>query len=96
MITGRTLFTVMVSVVSVAGLLDAQGLGGFIKDRAKERVKQKIAECIATISSASGRRKTRGREVKITEAPETPTQAAPPRPVWHQQHRRRSPEKARG
>jgi outer membrane protein OmpA-like peptidoglycan-associated protein len=55
----------------------AQGLGGFIKQRAKERIEQKIAECIATDLQCINRAKDEGRDVKITEAPEPQTAAQP-------------------
>ena len=54
----------------------AQTLGGFIRDRAKERLKQKIAECIATDLECIRRAKAAGQEVKIKEE-EAPSTAAP-------------------
>lgn len=47
----------------------AQTLGGFIKDRAKERLKHKIAECIATDLACIRKAKEAGQEVRIKEAP---------------------------
>ncbi|HUF23810.1 MAG TPA: OmpA family protein [Vicinamibacterales bacterium] len=54
---------------AVAPAADAQTLGGFIKDRAKDRLKQKIAECIATDLSCIRKAKEAGQEVKIKDAP---------------------------
>lgn len=48
---------------------DAQSLGGFIRDRAKDRLKQKIAECIATDLECIRKAKAAGQEVKIKDAP---------------------------
>jgi hypothetical protein len=56
----------------------AQSLGGFIKDRAKERMKQKIAECIATDLECIRKAKAAGQEVKITEPSHETPQAPQP------------------
>lgn len=55
---------------------DAQTLGGFIKDRAKDRLKQKIAECIATDLACIRKAKEAGQEVKIKDAPPAAATAA--------------------
>ena len=59
----------------------AQGLGGFIKDRAKERMKQKVAECIATDLECIRKAKAAGQEVKITGEPARETPPIPPPPA---------------
>ena len=55
----------------------AQGLGSFIKDRAKERMKGKIAECIATDLECIRKAREAGQEVKIKDAEPAETTAVP-------------------
>ena len=69
--------TCLLITLAVAVPSFAQGLGGFIRDRAKERVKQKIAECIATDLECIRRAQAAGQEVKISQpaAPAAPATA---------------------
>src|SRR5688500_19868416 len=69
--TGALLLT-----FAVVPSAEAQSLGGFIKERAKERAKQKIAECIATDLACIRKAKADGQEVKIKDAPPAPAGAA--------------------
>ena len=69
---------VLVTGLACSAPAFAQGLGGFIKDRAKERLKQKIAECIATDLECIRRAKAAGQEVKVTEPPPAAAPASQP------------------
>ena len=78
--------TNVLGCVAVAGVLafacvvpaNAPGLGGFIKQRAKERVERKIVECIATDLECIRRAKADNNEVKVVEpAVETPAAEKP-------------------
>ena len=78
--------TNVLGCVAVAGVLafacavpaKAQGLGGFIKQRAKERVERKIVECIATDLECIKRAKADNNDVKVVEpAAETPAAEKP-------------------
>lgn len=57
----------LLTIVSISS--SAQGIGGFIKQRVKERVEQKIAECIATDLQCIDKAKAEGREVKVIQPP---------------------------
>ena len=74
MIIAQRVAAVSFLVLSIAVPSRAQGLGGFIKQRVKDRAQQKIAECIATDVECIKKAKTEGKEVKIKEEP---PQAAP-------------------
>jgi OmpA-OmpF porin, OOP family len=64
-IAAACLLTLTVTVPSIG-----QGLGSFVKDRLKDRAKQKIAECIATDLECIRKARAAGQEVKIKEEPE--------------------------
>jgi outer membrane protein OmpA-like peptidoglycan-associated protein len=69
MITSRILTVAFLLVPWFVPPAHAQGLGGFIKQRAKERVERKIAECIATDLACIEKAKAEGKEVTVKEAP---------------------------
>lgn len=69
MIGARTLTGALLLAVVSAPVASAQSMGGFIKERAKDRLKQKIAECIATDLACITKAKKEGQEVKIKDAP---------------------------
>ena len=71
--TIRRTVAVFLITVACSSFTSAQSLGTFIRDRAKERAKEKIAECIATDLECIRRAKAAGQEVKIKEA-EAPAQ----------------------
>lgn len=68
----RLASALFLSILTSTIAADAQSLGGFIKQKAKERVAQKIAECIATDLACINKAKSEGSEVKIIEAPPAP------------------------
>ena len=67
MITSRMLTVAFLLVPAFVLPANAQR-GGFIKQRAKERVERKIAECIATDLACLEKAKAEGKEVTIKEA----------------------------
>ena len=71
--------TALLVVISASS--SAQGIGGFIKQRAKERIEQKIAECIATDLQCIEKAKAEGREVKVTQPPPSAEPAATDSPA---------------
>lgn len=72
----RVSFLATTSLVIVSVSLSAQGIGGFIKQRVKERVERKIAECIATDLQCIEKAKAEGHEVKIIQPPPSAEPAA--------------------
>lgn len=66
----RTVTGALLLSIVIAPAAQAQSLGGFIRNRAKERLKEKIAECIATDLACIKKAKEAGQEVRIKEAPE--------------------------
>jgi OOP family OmpA-OmpF porin len=70
--------------VCVASPAGAQGIGGFIKQKAKERVERKIVECIETDLTCINKAKADGNDVKTKPAPTPPpppAASAAPAPV---------------
>ncbi|MBC7791112.1 MAG: OmpA family protein [Anaerolineae bacterium] len=51
-------------------------IGGFIKRKAKERIEQKIVECLATDLECIRKAKAEGKDVKVKEGSEAATDAA--------------------
>src|SRR3954464_559222 len=56
----------------VASPVGAQGIGGFIKQKAKEHVERKIVECIDTDLACINKAKADGNEVKVKQTPQPP------------------------
>ena len=70
-IAAACVFTLAFTVPS-----NGQGFGSFVKDRLKDRAKQKVAECIATDLECIRNAKAAGQEVKIKEEPAASQPAA--------------------
>lgn len=81
MIINRTQLAVSVFVVVSAVSAQGQSFGGFIKDRLKDRAKQKIAECIATDLECIRKAQEEGKEVKVTEPAAEPEATAASEPA---------------
>ncbi|MGI9078089.1 MAG: OmpA family protein [Gemmatimonadaceae bacterium] len=65
---------ILAASLTVPSTSSAQ-IGGLIKRKAKERIEQKIVECMATDLECIRKAKAEGKEVKVTESSEVATDA---------------------